>query len=151
MDMTKEEIEISIFSEKIRLDGADVQENEEQKKMYDPFYNNKIARSIDDVKIRAKVCKFQGQKAVGFYRTYHQTYETFQLTQVVREYGWLFFYVLKSHSRILVEYFGGNKHKFQHFEEELGPKIITLAKMLEAYRNELVKQQTGLRIKQGVV
>jgi hypothetical protein len=99
--MPMKEIEISIFSEKIIINDDGI--NEEHKRKDDPFYYHKIVRSIDDVKLRKKGCKIQTEMAIQFsLMTAEQNLDTFQIAQTIREYGWLFFYLLKLHARILV-------------------------------------------------
>jgi hypothetical protein len=140
--MPLKEIEISIFTDRSTL-------NEPGPNLIpkliddDPFHINKIVRLIDYVKLRKKVCKLHGGNAVQLSQLVHLNFDSFQMVQMVREYDWLYFYLLKLHDRILTEYFVNNKHKFQNFEQHFAPRILYLSDALNLYRNGLLKQQNG--------
>jgi hypothetical protein len=95
--------------------------------------------AIDRVKMGKEICKEQGSAIFQMLKVnFENNYETFYIAQMVREYRWLFFYLLKSHLRTVKEYL---EHHNLTDKEDNGPAIVQLNDELNLYGSELAELQ----------
>jgi hypothetical protein len=93
------EIEFSILTEgrEIHLVPAiELMEIYRHTQVDDPFSPNGIYQALESVKARREVCKSQGNAVFQILRAnFENNHATFYIAQMVREYRWLFFYLMK--------------------------------------------------------
>jgi hypothetical protein len=114
--------------------------------------NEKIGSSaLNDLRMRKDACELQAKVLVQLLqdkiaeiekskKIAEEEFDTFYIAQVVREYGWLMFYLTQSYARILTEYLKENN---LHTRLDIGYMIIALDKALKFYGPNLLKQQNG--------